>query len=312
MFAWADQNGDGRVQAVELTFATLPIEGKPAVPQSDYWGQLPGPDGRFTVTPQQYREALRRAQASVARAAEPRSYRIRRARRPPVIDGGSDDWPELLDDHQRLIEVQESPQRRFARIQARYDDQHLYLACRVLAASDRMRNAGQDQRLLFKTGDGVDLMLGPAGGAVSPTRPPAPASAPFVAGSLWPTPRRLAGTRPTPRREERPLVAATATNLRGGKALLPRLRLLMTVAHGRPTATLYRKTVPGTPASERVPFSSPWRTVSFDQVKAAPTVRLATGRTQGGYFPSACRPRRTSSHGYSSSKWRVSQPNARR
>jgi hypothetical protein len=64
----------------------------------------------------------------------------------------------------------------------------------------------------------------------------------------------------------------------------------MTVAQGRPIAILYRKTVPGTPASERVPFSSPWRTVFFDQVKPAPTVRLATGTIAGGYFVEAAIP----------------------
>src|SRR5207247_7870850 len=102
-------------------------------------------------------------QANAARAAKPRVHRISRAPRPPVIDGRSDDWPELLDDRRPLIEVEESPQRRFARVQARYDGQNLYLAYRVRAPRDRMRNAGQDPRLLFKTGDAVDLMLDPAG-----------------------------------------------------------------------------------------------------------------------------------------------------
>ena len=35
----------------------------------------------------------------------------------------------------------------------------------------------------------------------------------------------------------------------------------------RPLALLYRAVVPGTPAKDRVPFSSPWRTIYFDKVE---------------------------------------------
>lgn len=44
------------------------------------------------------------------------------------------------------------------------------------------------------------------------------------------------------------------------------LRLLVTRVDGKTRATLYRPVVPGTPASARVPFSSPWRTIAFDRV----------------------------------------------
>src|SRR5207249_260781 len=50
----------------------------------------------------------------------------------------------------------------YARVQARYDDANFYLAYRVFAPAGRLRNAGQDYRLLFKSGDAVDLMLGPS------------------------------------------------------------------------------------------------------------------------------------------------------
>ena len=41
------------------------------------------------------------------------------------------------------------------------------------------------------------------------------------------------------------------------------LRLLVTSAHGRPLAVLYRPVVPGT--KNPVPFSSPWRTITLDR-----------------------------------------------
>ena len=43
------------------------------------------------------------------------------------------------------------------------------------------------------------------------------------------------------------------------------LRLLVTMANDKPLAVLYRAVAPG--ATEKVPFSSPWRTISFDEVK---------------------------------------------
>ncbi len=54
------------------------------------------------------------------------------------------------------------------------------------------------------------------------------------------------------------------------------LRLLVTRVDGKKRATLYRPVVPGTARDERVPFSSPWRTVTFDVVQdASDQVQLA-------------------------------------
>ena len=44
------------------------------------------------------------------------------------------------------------------------------------------------------------------------------------------------------------------------------LRLLVTQVKGKTLALVYRATVPGTAEKDRVPFSSPWRTVYFDKV----------------------------------------------
>ncbi|HCE46959.1 MAG TPA: hypothetical protein DET40_25715 [Lentisphaeria bacterium] len=45
------------------------------------------------------------------------------------------------------------------------------------------------------------------------------------------------------------------------------LRLLVTKIKEKPIAVLYRAVVPGTPEKDRVPFSSPWRTINFDKVE---------------------------------------------
>ncbi len=45
------------------------------------------------------------------------------------------------------------------------------------------------------------------------------------------------------------------------------LRFLVTRVDGQTRATLYRQVVPGTAEADKVPFSSPWRTVAFDRVE---------------------------------------------
>ena len=117
--------------------------------------------GKFTCTPEQAIDAQRLAQEKAAKSAEPKTYKIARAVTPVKIDGKPDEWPELFDENARVLEIRETPQHRYARVQARYDDENLYLGYRVFAQTGKMRNTGQDYRLLFKSGDGVDLMLGP-------------------------------------------------------------------------------------------------------------------------------------------------------
>ncbi|MBA3936035.1 MAG: hypothetical protein H0X38_01105, partial [Planctomycetes bacterium] len=81
--------------------------------------------------------------------AVPRTARIPH-RTGIVCDGKGDDWPQLDDglaigdDH--------------ARVGLAWDEHDLHVAWRVKAAAP-MRNVGQDPRLLFKSGDCVDLML---------------------------------------------------------------------------------------------------------------------------------------------------------
>lgn len=54
------------------------------------------------------------------------------------------------------------------------------------------------------------------------------------------------------------------------------MRLLVTQVKGKTAALLYKPVVPGTPEKDRVPFSSPWRTIHFDKVEdVSDSVRLA-------------------------------------
>jgi hypothetical protein len=45
------------------------------------------------------------------------------------------------------------------------------------------------------------------------------------------------------------------------------LRLLVTIGNGKPRALLYRAVVPGTKEIDKIPFSSPWRSITFDRVE---------------------------------------------
>jgi hypothetical protein len=186
--------------------------------------------GSFNYTPAQYEQARLHLMKKAAAASTPRSYTVRRRTQPIEIDGNLKEWPGMGDSTDKsfpTLDIEEDPQHHYGRVQACYDDGNLYLTYRVSSASGEMRNRGQDDRLLFKTGDAVDVML-----------------------------RSQQG------RE---------------------MRLLMTMKAGIPVAVLYEKSVPGTKEKDRVPFSSPWRTIEFDRVRVLPEVRLATAPASDGY-----------------------------
>ncbi|MGD0089614.1 MAG: hypothetical protein ABSE73_06805, partial [Planctomycetota bacterium] len=68
------------------------------------------------------------------------------------------------------------------------------------------------------------------------------------------------------------------------------LRLLFSALGGKPAAVLYEKKVEGVAEKDRVPFSSPWRTIYFDRVTQPGGVQVATGPVPGGYFVEALVP----------------------
>lgn len=92
---------------------------------------------------------LRRAAAKLA----PKVYRIRRTVGRPSLDGDLSGWDMGSDS----IEIR-TGQSRVAVVKAMFDDENLYLAYDV-ADSSPLANTGQDERLMFITGDCVDLML---------------------------------------------------------------------------------------------------------------------------------------------------------
>ncbi len=60
-------------------------------------------------------------------------------------------------------------------------------------------------------------------------------------------------------------------------------RLLVTRVDGKVRAALYTAVAPGTPDADKVPFSSPWRTIHFDRIDdVSDHVELATNK-QGAY-----------------------------
>lgn len=61
------------------------------------------------------------------------------------------------------------------------------------------------------------------------------------------------------------------------------LRLLVTLIKGKPHALLYRAVVPGTKEADKIPFSSPWRTVTFDKVEDI-TAQTAFAQGNNGDF----------------------------
>ena len=119
------------------------------------------PTRSFTYTARQYDQAVKLAQNQTAHASAPKSYTIARVTTPVILDGRPDDWPELNDPSRTVMEIQDSPDQRYGRVAARYDADALYVGYRVFAPRSAMLNDGQDKLLLFKTGDAVDLMLGP-------------------------------------------------------------------------------------------------------------------------------------------------------
>jgi hypothetical protein len=67
-----------------------------------------------------------------------------------------------------------------------------------------------------------------------------------------------------------------AANPRRDKPVAGDVRLVVTMAKGKPMAAIYRAVVPG--STSPVPFSSPWRTVTFDRVDdVSDKVELAAG-----------------------------------
>ena len=104
--------------------------------------------GTVSVTAEQIAAARELRDRRMPLPAVAKTARI--PKRSIVVDGKGEDWPHLNDG---LAIGQDH-----ARVGMAWDEKNLHLAWRV-KADTAMRNAGQDPRLLFKTGDCVDVML---------------------------------------------------------------------------------------------------------------------------------------------------------
>jgi hypothetical protein len=82
---------------------------------------------------------------------------VKRTATPPAIDGDLSPW-----DLKNGIEFKEG-RRVFGYASMMYDDKNLYIGYKVNDGQGTLKNSGQDERLMFITGDCVDLMLRSSG-----------------------------------------------------------------------------------------------------------------------------------------------------
>ena len=230
------QTGDGRVFLVDGARGSLV-----RVDHLDELRRLPPQPLTLTA------ENVAAARAWLADREQARQARhgtgtLRVAIRPdaPTVDGKLADWAgsDWAEVDRRGVRAwfDANTKPYDARAALAVDDDRLYAAFRC-GENDLLANAGTAGLAPFKTGGALDLML-----ATDPTADPkrtAPA-----AGDV----RLLVTLVPDPDKNGRT----------------------------KPLALLYRPVVPGTPAADRVPFSSPWRTIAFDRVEdVTDRVRLA-------------------------------------
>ena len=115
--------------------------------------------GAFTYTADQWRSAQQALEERAAKTNQPKRWSVPRAGDNLAIDGKASEWPEFTDDKAPALLIGDDVKRPTARVALRWSATHLHIAWRVRDDHDMLRNVGQDERLLFKTGDAVDLML---------------------------------------------------------------------------------------------------------------------------------------------------------
>ncbi|MFM5987571.1 MAG: hypothetical protein ACKO9I_20010 [Sphaerospermopsis kisseleviana] len=185
------------------------------------------PAREITVTAQelqQARDSFAAREAARQAALGRKRLTVAAPATPPAVDGKLDDWTAAewvsVDKRGAGANFDSTSKPYDVQVAVAVAGDHLFTAFRT-ADPNLLQNSGGTPNALFKTGGGLDLMLG--------TDPAA-------------DPKR---TTPVP----------------------GDLRLLVTRVKGQTAATLYRAVVPGTSEADRVPFSSPWRTIHFDQVR---------------------------------------------
>jgi hypothetical protein len=155
----------------------------------------------------------------------------------PTVDGKLDDWAGaawVAIDKSGVAAFFDSNSKPYnVTATAAVAGDRLYLAFRT-GDPNLLQNSGETPLAPFKSGGGLDLMIGAPGHADDDRHDP-------VQGDL---------------------------------------RLLVSLAKGKPSALIYRPVVPGT--KDPVPFSSPWRTITIDRVDDV-TRQLRFAAVEGNY-----------------------------
>ena len=108
------------------------------------------------LTAEKLQEIVASAKPEVAPEAEaPHVYKIAKVTEPLPITGNAAPWSKIAS-----VEIAKEGSPEKASAQLAYDDKTLYIRFKVTDASPLL-NSGNDFRRLFKTGDAVDLQIGP-------------------------------------------------------------------------------------------------------------------------------------------------------
>ena len=214
------QTPDGKVYlvAVEHTSSIVRVDGLDSVRRLPPWN--------IAVSPQQI-DACRRytveAEADRVAAQGRGSMTVGMPDALPTVDGELTEWT-----HADWVAIDPGTRAAIAVASDR-----LFVAYHTTHA-DLLKNSGAEPwQGIFKTGGGLDLMLGV---------------------------NRTGNKNPAPVEGD--------------------LRLIVALVEGKLRAVLYRPVAPGTPAAERVPFSSPSRTIYLDRVTdISAEVALALGKS---------------------------------
>ena len=108
---------------------------------------------KTSVTPKELEAAQALMIRRAAQRLAPKVYTARAVAQPPSTDGNVEPW-ELTKDSLEIDRGNE----KIGVVKMAYDATHLYLAYLVRDGSP-LKNAGQNEQLMFITGDCVDLML---------------------------------------------------------------------------------------------------------------------------------------------------------
>jgi hypothetical protein len=190
------------------------------------------------------------ADRELARQARQGSGTLKVSIRPtaPTVDGKLDDWAgaDWATIDRRGVKAWFNADSRpyDAAAALAVSGDRLYAAFRC-GEKDLLKNAGTAPTAPFKTGGALDLML-----ATDPSADPKRTSP--AAGDL----RLLITLVPDPGKKKDAV---------------------------RPLALLYRPVVPGSTEKDRAPFSSPWRTVTFDRVEDVTAKVMFAASAEGDY-----------------------------